>query len=111
MTTRDSGLRHTRHLRIVSPPEQIIADTKLALMWRAQFRAEKASHPTPTATTDAAARTETRGTDRQRRIEFAKGIARLELGRAYWDEKLHRNATKNGLARAAPKTSALKTER
>jgi hypothetical protein len=40
-------------------------------------------------------------------------IARLELGRAYRDEKLHRDAAKkpNGHVRAAPKISARKTER
>jgi hypothetical protein len=59
------------------------------------------------------ARTKTGATKRQRRIEFAKGIARLELGRAYWDEKLHLDAAKkpNGYVQAAPKISARKTER
>lgn len=114
MTTRDRGLRGMCRVEIAWPPEQIVANTKLALIWRAQLRAEKANHPTPTTTIDVAAPAKTGGTERQRRIEFAKGIARLELGRAYWDEKLHRDAAKkkqNGLARAAPKISARKTER
>jgi hypothetical protein len=113
MTTRDRGLRHTRHVKIEYPSEQVVADTKLALIWQAQFRAEKANHPTPTTTIDVAARAKPGGTERQRRIEFAKGIARLELGRAYWDEKLHRDAAKkqSGLVRAVPGKSARKTER
>ena len=113
MTTRDSGLRRTRHVRIVSPPEQLAADTELALIWRAQFRAEKTNHPKPTTTIDVAVQTKTGGIERHRRMEFAKGIARLELGRAYWDEKLHRDAAKkrSDLVRAASRTPARKTER
>jgi hypothetical protein len=113
MTTRDRGLRGTRHVTIVYPPERVAADTRLALIWRAQFRAEKANSPTPTTTTDVATRAKTGGTERQRRMEFAKGIARLELGRAYWDEKLNGDAAnkRSGPVRAAAKISARNTER
>jgi len=46
-------------------------------------------------------------------MEFAKGIARLELGRAYWDEKLNGDAANkhSGPVRAAAKISARNTER
>jgi hypothetical protein len=110
MTTRDRGSRATSRAKIACSPEQIVADTRLALIWRAQLRAEKASHstvPVDVATPAKAGRTE-----RQRRTDFAKGIARLELGRAYWDEKLHQGvAKKNGPVRPAPKPSARKKER
>lgn len=113
MTTRDRGLRGTRHVTIAYPPERVAADNKLASIWRAQFRVEKANSPTPTTATDVAARAKTGGTEGQWRMEFAKGIARLELGRAYWDEKLNGDAAnkRRGSVRAAAKISARNTER
>jgi len=44
-------------------------------IWRAEMAARRASPPQPFD-------------EGERRKAFAKAIARLELGRAYWDEKL-----------------------
>jgi hypothetical protein len=44
-------------------------------IWRAEMAARRASPPRPLDETE-------------RRKAFAKAIARLELGRAYWDERL-----------------------
>jgi hypothetical protein len=74
-------------------PVAITAAYELALKWREEWRAEKAA-AAPALTPNSEAPSRPNGNDAKHRVKFAKGIARAELGRAYWDERLHRNANK-----------------
>jgi hypothetical protein len=78
-------------------PEKAAASYKLGLLWREEWQKEKleaASAPkrTPQPTTPPRAGVE----EVERRVKFAKAIARAELGRAYWDERLQRGARHTG---------------
>jgi hypothetical protein len=87
------GSRGHRRAKPQSLPGTNTATYELALKWRDEWRAEKAAAvaaPTPTSVP----RSRPNGDDAKHRASFAKGIARAELGRAYWDERLHRNANK-----------------
>src|SRR5262245_38741316 len=67
-------------------PEEAAADYKLGLSRREEWRKKKseaASAPAPTPEEKKEA---------ERRAKFANAIARAELGRAYWDERLQRGA-------------------
>ena len=89
----NSGSRGGRRAKPLLSPEQIEANYRAALRWREEFRAEKAGGmlraPAPKSSPRPARRERDAGADR---ATFAKGIARLEFGRAYWDERLQRGA-------------------
>jgi hypothetical protein len=72
------------------PPEQIEANYRAALRWREEFRAEKAAGWAKAAPPKAPEAPRPSGAEAGDRAKFAKGIARLEFGRAYWDERLQR---------------------
>jgi hypothetical protein len=61
--------------------EDIENDFRLALQWREDWRGE-------TAAAEVVSTPPERAPDRKdRREAFARGIARLEFGRAYWDDR------------------------
>jgi hypothetical protein len=88
-----NGSRGGRRARPALSPEQIEANYCAALRWRDEFRAEKAAGglkaPEPRILSPPPRRERDEGADR---AAFAKGVARLEFGRAYWDERLQREA-------------------
>lgn len=80
-----SGSRGMRCAKPVLSPEQIAANHQAALRWRAAFRAEKAAaRELSLARSDAPS--PRKRDERGDRAAFAKGIARLEFGRAYCNE-------------------------
>ena len=88
--------------------EEIAAVRKLGLMWREDWRAEKASR---TETANGAPAAASKGGQRESKAagggSFAEGIARAEFGRFYWNAKLagelatagRRRPDRNGKAR------------
>jgi hypothetical protein len=74
--------------------EQHAASHELALKWREEWRAEKSVASLPPAETQAASAPKPAADQRQHRAKFAQAIARLELGRNYWDERRQRGADK-----------------
>jgi hypothetical protein len=87
------GSRGHRRAKPQSLPEANTAAYKLALKWRDEWRAEKTA-TVAALTPTSVPRSHPNADDAKHRAKFAKGIARAELGRAYWDERLHRNANK-----------------
>jgi hypothetical protein len=94
MKIRDRHPRGPRHVKPPLPGEQIAAETRLALQWRAEFRAETAGPPPRAALAETAAPKSQGDDETKRRIKFAKAIARVELGRNYWDERLQQGVAR-----------------
>jgi hypothetical protein len=84
-------------------PEQIAADFREALKWREQYRAEKTAPPRRRSSSKAPP--DANGQETDRRTKFAKDIARLEFGRAYWREPTGRGI--EDAARASEEALAL----
>jgi hypothetical protein len=82
------GPRGKRPVRPQLKPEQLAANHQLALQWREEWRAECSGAPQrPPVSPDPEPPPERRRDELKHRAQFAEGIARLEFGRAYWDEK------------------------
>ena len=65
---------------------------QLILKWRDDWRAQKGAaqlSPRRQVASDELPATQNED-DGKRRAKFAQGIARLEFGRSYWDERRHR---------------------
>ncbi len=75
---------------------------ELALIWREEWRAEKTAAPVPTRARPAGDFT-ARAREAKRQAKFAQAIARIEFGRAYWDERLQREATQAASRPPKPK--------
>ncbi len=73
------------HQKIVLSQQPTFDQMRLALDWRDCWRAEKLQGPRENAKPLQQAKDE-----RTPRAGFARGIARAEFGRAYWDERLQR---------------------
>jgi len=96
------NIHHKRagRARRIRSPEEIDAEIRIALIWREIWRAEKMAPPQPRAA--EAQQAAPRPDEAERKKAFAKGIARLEFGRAYWDEK-RQGGGKGGASERKPK--------
>ena len=70
-------------------PERAARALREALQWREEWRAEMAERAARRQTQVAVYSSANRNSDAAQRRKFAEAIARAELGRAYWDRRLH----------------------
>lgn len=93
--------KRNSHHKVLVDRQPTLAQFRLALEWRDIWRSEKLqSRP------ELVERVRPAKDKRVSRIEFARGIARAEFGRAYWDERRQRAVQQkpgeNGKIKDAP---------
>jgi hypothetical protein len=75
-----------RRAQAALTPEEAAEQFLKALEWREIWRAAKAA-PAEPVRREAGTPADDAGEEARRRARFAEGLARLEFGRAYWDER------------------------